>query len=130
MLISLITSRFALNGINRWPTFNYPFKFNRSWLIDPDFNLWVAKRWPDINPHSSLNGLDNLSHKLKTLKGEVKAWTREKEKSMNSDSLRLDKDIESLLMGSFSGNFTHEDQFDLNHLRSKKKKLQEHLLLT
>ena len=102
---------------------NYPYKFNRSWLSDPDFNLWVAKRWPDLNPQSSLNGLDNLTHKLRTLKGEVKAWTLEKEKSMNSDSLRLDKDIESLLMGSFSGNFTHEDQLALNKLRAKGKKL-------
>ena len=49
---------------------------------------------------------------------------------MNSDSIRLDKDIETLLSGSFSGIISHEDQLTLNQLRSKKKKLQEHNLLT
>ena len=49
---------------------------------------------------------------------------------MNSDSMRLDKDVETLLLGSFSGNFTLEDQLALNQLRAMKKKLQEHLLLT
>ena len=48
---------------------------------------------------------------------------------MNSESLRLDGDIETLLLGSFSGNFTLEDQLALNQLRAMKKKLQEHLLL-
>ena len=95
-------------------TYNYPFKFNQSWLTNLDFNLWVAKRWLDLNPHSSLNGLDNMTYKLRTLKGDVKAWIWEKEKSINSDSLRLDKDIETLLLGSFSGNFTLENQLALN----------------
>ena len=90
----------------------------------------MAKRWPELNPQSPLNGLDNLTLKLLILKREVKAWTREKENSMNTDSMRLDKDIETLLWGSLSGIITHEDQQALNQLRSKKKKLQEHNLLT
>ena len=49
---------------------------------------------------------------------------------MNSDSLRLDSDIKTLLLGSFSGNFTLEDQLALYQLRAMKKKLQKHLLLT
>ena len=49
---------------------------------------------------------------------------------MKFDAMRLEKDIETLLSGSFSGIITLEDQFALNQLRSQKKKLQEHLLLT
>ena len=130
MLIFFTIPRFALNGIKWWVYAIKAFKFNRSWLTDPYFNLWVAKIWSELNPQYPLNGLDNLILKLRTLKREVKAWIKEKDITMSSDSLRLDKDIETLLLGSFSGIISHEDQSTLNQLRSKKKKLQEHNLLT
>ena len=49
---------------------------------------------------------------------------------MNLDSLRLDQDIETLLSSSLSGILSHEDQLALNQLRTKKKKMQDHYLLT
>ena len=94
-------------------TCNYPYKFNRSWLTDPAFNLWVKNRWPKLDPHSSHNCLDSLTHKLRSLKREVKAWTWEKEHSMKSEAMRVKKDIETLLLSSFSGILTHEDQLAL-----------------
>ena len=49
---------------------------------------------------------------------------------MKSDAMRLEKDIETLLSGYFLSIITLEDQLTLTRLRSQKKKLQEHLLLT
>ena len=51
--------------------FKFPYKFNRSWLTNPEFNLWVTKRWPKLNPQSSFDDMDLFSHKLRTLKKEV-----------------------------------------------------------
>ena len=102
---------------------SYPYKFNRSWLFDPDFNLWVTKRWPELDPLPSPNYLDNLTHKLRSLKRDVKSWTQEKENSMKSDAMRLDKNIETLLSGSFLGILTQEDQYAMTQLRSQKQKL-------
>ena len=109
---------------------NFPFKFNRSWLNDPDFILWVSKRWPQLTPLSSGNDLDLLTHKLRSLKKDVKGWIREKSSIMESKSIKLDKDISSLLSGSSSGILSHEEQLSLTLLISKKKKLMDHILLT
>ena len=71
-------------------SFNYPFKFNRSWLADLDLVLWLSKRWPIIHPPSPLNDLDCLVNKLRALKGDVKAWSMERESLMKADSVKLD----------------------------------------
>ena len=49
---------------------------------------------------------------------------------MDLDSIRLDEEIGTLLSGSSSGILSHEDQLSLTLLRSKKKKLLDHYLLT
>ena len=109
---------------------NYPFKFNRSWLNDPDFTLWFSKRWFELNPRAFALDLDLLTHKLRTLKLEVKGWIKEKSSIMESDLIRLDREIGSLLSGSSFGILSLEDQMSLTLLRSKKKKMLEHHLLT
>ena len=90
-------------------SFNFPFKFNRSWLSDPGFNLWVSKIWPDLLTSSPENDLDLLSHKLCLLKKEVKAWTKAKSSSLESDSLKLDEQIGALLSGSSFSILSKED---------------------
>ena len=49
---------------------------------------------------------------------------------MELDSIRLDKEIGSLLSCSSSGILSHEDQLSLTLLRFKKKKRMDHILLT
>ena len=49
---------------------------------------------------------------------------------MESDSIQLDREISSLLFGSSSGILSLENQLSLTLLRSNKKKLLDHILLT
>ena len=53
---------------------NYPFKFNRAWLKDPDFISWVSDKWPELSPSSPGSDLDLHALKLRTLKKDVKDW--------------------------------------------------------
>ena len=49
---------------------------------------------------------------------------------MESESHRLDLDISTILSGSVFGILSHEEQLSLSMLRSKKKKLFDHILLS
>ena len=49
---------------------------------------------------------------------------------MEAESLRLGEDISSLLSNSSFGILSHEEQLSLSHLRTKKKMILEHHLLT
>ena len=88
---------------------NYPFKFNRSWLNDPEFNMWLSRKWSVLNPRDSTLDLDSLYHKLHSLKMEVKVWIKDKNSQMESESTYLDCAIVSLLSGSSAGILSHED---------------------
>ena len=59
-------------------SFNYPFKFNRSWLNDHDFTDWLSAKWPLLSQHDSVSVLDSLQLKLRTLKHEAKIWIKDK----------------------------------------------------
>ena len=74
--------------------------------------------------------MDSLSHKLRMLKSEVKAWIKNKSSVMEKDSLRLDVEIRSLLTSTTSSILSQDDQMTLNDLRLKKKNLMAHDLLT
>ena len=74
--------------------------------------------------------MDLLSHKIRLLKNEVKVWTKAKVVSLESVSLKLDKEIRDLLSNTSSGILTLEEQHTLNNLRLKKKKVLDHHLLT
>ena len=65
---------------------NYSFKFNRSWLNDQDFVSLVTDRWSRMSPTSPGSVLYHLSHKLCSLKMEVKDWIKEKGTHMESKS--------------------------------------------
>ena len=81
----------------------FPFKFNRSWLNDPDFSSWVSSKWSALYPSPSSSDCVLLTHKIHTLKQDVKVWIKEKGAVLNSKALRLDSDICSILSGSVCG---------------------------
>ena len=74
--------------------------------------------------------INRLTHKLRSLKKEVKGWIKEKGSILESESHRLDLDISTILSGSVFGILSQEEQLSLSMLRSKKKKLLDHILLT
>ena len=87
----------------------YPFKFNRSWLNDPDFTDWFKGRWSLPSHCESSVGIDMITSKLHTLKIEAKAWIKNKSDSMDSVTISLDREIESLLLGPSNGNPSMEE---------------------
>ena len=103
-------------------SYNYPFKFNRSWLNDQDFVSWVTDRWSRLSPSSPGSELDHLSHKFRSLKMEVKDWIKEKGSLLESKSQRLDVDINTLLSSSSFGILSQDEQTSLSQLRIKKKR--------
>ena len=109
---------------------NYPFKFNRSWLEDPEFNRWLLQEWSVLNPGGTSHDLATFYHMLHSLKQEVKVWIRDKNAQMDSEATCLDCAIVSLLSGSSAGILSHDDQESLIHLRVEKKKILEHYILT
>ena len=82
---------------------NYPFKFNQAWLLDQDFTQMVNRVWPVLQSYEADDKMGSLSHKLRMLKSEVKAWTKNKSSVMEKDSLRLDVEIRSLLTSTTLG---------------------------
>ena len=71
-----------------------------------------------------------LTQKIRILKKEVKDWTKDKSIILEADSHRLDQDIYSLLYSSNFGILTHAEQLNLSQLRSDRKKILDHYLLT
>ena len=88
---------------------NYPFKFNRSWLNDPEFTDWFKGRWSLLSHSDSFVGIDSTIHKLRILKNEAKAWTKNKSDYMDSMSNSLDHAIEALLSGPSNGILSMDD---------------------
>ena len=110
--------------------FNYPFKFNRSWLNDPAFTDWLSTRWPLLPLGDSVSDLDSLQHKLRTLKNEAKVWIKDKQAQLDNDIHKIEQAITSLLSGSSNGILSTEDMALLTHLRSERKLILNHFLLT
>ena len=90
-------------------SYDYPFKFNRSWINDPDFSSWVSLRWSALYPSPSNDDCELLTHKLRTLKQDVKVWIKEKGVVLDSESLRLDTDICSILSSFVYGILSQAD---------------------
>ena len=110
---------------------NYPFKFNRSWLLDQDFSSWFTECWPKLTPTYPSSELEwVLTHKLYSLKKEVKVCIKDKCARMDANSKRLDLEMSSLLTKSSFGILSQEEQLSLSRLRSEKKKILDHHLLT
>ena len=63
----------------------------------------VKRVWPMLQSFEVDDNMRLLSHKLRMLKSEVKAWTKNKSSVMEKDSLRLDVEIKSLLTSTTLG---------------------------
>ena len=75
----------------------YPFKFNRSWLLEDDFSPLVSSSWKATSQHRPCDHLETLSHKLKRLKNTVKTWKRNKKLSRKQEMMDIDTEIYSIL---------------------------------
>lgn len=55
-----------------------PFKFNRIWLEDPEYNQLVAQAWKSQVGSEGGVGRSNFSSKLRKLKFHMKLWETRK----------------------------------------------------
>lgn len=70
----------------------YPFKFNRSCLQDPAFELEISKAWKDL----SANGLATFRDKMSSLKKVAKAWKIKKRQSNRTTLQGIQKKLNDI----------------------------------
>ena len=102
--------------------FDYPFKFNRSWLDDTDFIEWFLCWWTSNSDADNLTGIEDLCLILRKLKSATKTWTKIKSASFASASSRLDLAIESILAGPTNGILTKEQSAHLSLLSAERQR--------
>ena len=110
--------------------FDYPFKFNRSWLDDTDFIEWFLIWWTSNSSVDNLTGIEDLCLILRKLKTATKSWTKNKSASYALASTKLDLAIESFLAGPTFGILTKEQSAHLSLLSAEKQRILSHLQLT
>lgn len=54
----------------------YPFKFNNSWLEEPEFCELISSRWQCIPVEADHSHLSNLTNKLDKIRREAARWER------------------------------------------------------
>jgi hypothetical protein len=96
-----------------------PFKFNNTWLSDPEFTTLVRNTW-----HSMANWLDSspillLCTKLRNLKKAVVHWQSDKKKQLHTKLLLIEQKMSEVFEKFPSQVFS---QGDLNLLRSLKQR--------
>jgi len=52
----------------------YPFKFNRTWLVDPDFNDLIRRTWAESPPLENLFPSMSFIEKLSSIRSIVMEW--------------------------------------------------------
>ena len=126
---SLISDHFPI--LFEWNTpkgpFNYPFKFNRSWLENPEFIDWFLNWWSHNSNVNNFSDIEDLCQTLRNLKSDSKCWFKEKSASLVSISHNLDQAIESILA---IGILTKEQSAHLFHLNAERQSILDHYQLS
>jgi len=116
---------------NTWKgSHDYHFKFNRSWLEDPDFIAWFMREWASSFNPDSIDDIENLCLSLRKLKSATKRWTKEKFDSLVLESTNLELAIESILAGPTKGILSSEQIVSLSLLNAERHRILQHFLLT
>ena len=68
----------------------------------------VHSEWPSIPSNPSLDAMQDLHIRLKTLKEKVKSWTKAESLKMKNSSVALEKEINSILLSSHSAILNQE----------------------
>ena len=106
----------------------YPFKFNRAWLLEDEFDALVTSSWKEPSP--SIGPMFNFNYKLQRLKNEVKTWEKKKNRLRTKELAEIDIAIVALLSSHPSGILSDVDTQSLVVLKSRKDSLLAHHILT
>ena len=88
----------------------------------------IRSEWPLISSRSPVDAMEDLSTKIRLLKGKVKDWTRTKSMEMKDKSILLEDEINSLLKSSTFGILGARDQSRLLALRLELQRWVDHEL--
>ena len=71
---------------------NFPFKFNRAWLLSEDFSALVHSSWAFELSLQDYDAMSYLVQKLKRLKGEFRIWEKRQKETQFQALLDLEKE--------------------------------------
>ena len=115
---------------NKKGSYDYPFKFNRSWLEDLDFIEWFKQGWSSSFNDDAIGDIEYLCLTLRRLKAATKKWTQDKSVRMDTESSNLEAAIESILAGPSKGILSNEQIVRLSQLNAGRTRILEHFQLT
>ena len=104
---------------------NYPFKFNRAWLLEQGFPDIVHSSW-NSQLHCSLDPMTSLTCKLKSLKVCVKDWEKKMNLAKAKEETDIDLAIQVLLTTHILGILSVCDSTQLTQLKERKRTLLIH----
>ena len=108
----------------------FPFKFNHYWLANEDCIEMIRSEWPLISSYVSEDAMEDLSGKLRLLKGKVKSWTKLKSIELKDKSALVEDEINSILDSSSTVIMSANEHSRLEALRLELKKWVDHELLS
>jgi hypothetical protein len=98
----------------------YPFKFNSTWLEEPEFVNLVREKWDGLLGNEILNPMDSLVKKIKILKSMVINWERKKKLEAKEELGNIEMDLDKLYT-NFPGGFEKEEDKVLVLEKEKRK---------
>ena len=72
----------------------YPFKFNKTWLLDYDFCSLVEKWWSPHQPRFSSSPIVSLVKKLNLLKFEVAKWDHDTKTTNRLELVSIESELD------------------------------------
>ena len=88
----------------------------------------VRTKWPLILSIDSKDAMNDLSIKLRLLKGKVRSWTKNETLKLKDKSAIMEDEINSLLHCSHSAILSAEEQCRLTSLKFGLQKIMDHEL--
>ena len=97
-------------GINSTPK-QSPFRFEKWWLLQPDFPVLVKKIW---NPPCSLdNSMDIWQFKIRLLRKKLRGWARNVDADIRKEKQRLRERYDKLDNKYENGSITNMEREDM-----------------
>jgi hypothetical protein len=97
-----------------------PFKFNSSWLSEPDFISLIRSTWISMDKWTDSSPTVLLCDKLKNLKKVVVQWQSDKKQQLHSDLLHIDFKMSELFAKCPSQVFKQDELNILKALKLRK----------
>lgn len=100
----------------------YPFKFNRCWLEEPDFNEIVSRTWKDLSARDKITPYLTFRDKMATMRKVVKDWQIKKRHLDKKDLWEIQKELDSISKSLDANTLLFDIRCCINELERRKQK--------